>query len=103
MSRAGVPEEVIVTHVQNHGMVAPPRASDLILLQQQGVGPRVVQAAQSPPRVPAAYPAPGIIAAPPYAVPAPCYYGPPPYWGPPPFYYRHHPRRRVSWGVSVGG
>ncbi|MEX0679655.1 MAG: YMGG-like glycine zipper-containing protein [Pirellulales bacterium] len=103
MSRAGVPEEVIVTHVQNHGMMAPPRATDLILLQQQGVAPRVVQAMQAPPQVvPAAYP-PGVIAEPAYAVPAPVYYAPPPYWGPPPCYYRPYPRRRVSWGVAVGG
>jgi len=99
MSRAGVPEEVIVTHVQNHGMVTPLRAGDLIVLQQQGVSPRVVQAMQAPPTAPAgAYP-PGAMVAPAYAVPAPVYYAPPPYWYPAPCYY---PRHRFSWGVSVG-
>lgn len=100
MSRAGVPEEVITTHVQNHGMVAPLRATDLIMLQQQGVTPRVVQAMQSPPRpTAAAYPPPGVIVEQPYAVPAPYYYPPPPYW----YYPRSCRRRGVSWGVAVGG
>jgi Glycine zipper len=103
MTRAGVSEDVIVTHVQNHGMVAPLRASDLIVLQQQRVAPRVVQAMQAPPPQPAAYPGPPGVIVEPYAVPPPYYYGPPPYWGPPPYYYRHWPRRRVSWGVAVGG
>ncbi len=101
MTRAGVAEDVIVTHIQNHGMVAPPRASDLIVLQQQRVSPRVVQAMQAPPVVqapPAAvYPAP-VMAPDPYYVPAPVYWGPPPY----PYYYRPY-GPRVGWGVSVRG
>lgn len=94
MSQAGVPPEVITTHVQTHGIVAPLRASDLILLQQQGVNPRVVQAMQTPPQMaPAAYAAPpGVI-----VEPVPVYYAPPPY------YYRPCRRRGVSWGVAVGG
>jgi hypothetical protein len=86
MSRAGVSEDVIVNHIHNHGAAAPLRASDLIVLQQQGVSPRVVQALQAPP--PAAYiPPQPVYAGPPY-------YGPPgPYWGPPPYpyYYRPYP------------
>ncbi len=103
MSRAGVSEEVIVTHIGHHGMVAPLRASDLIVLQQQGITPRVVQAMQAPPPQPAAYPLPPGVLVEPYAIPAPCYYGPPPYWGPPPFYHRRYRHRGVSWGVAVGG
>lgn len=99
MTQAGVSEDVIATHVQNHGMVAPLQAPDLILLQQQGVSPRVVQAMQAPPRRAAAYPPPGVLVEP-YPVPAPYYYGPPPYWGPRPCYWRR-PRRGVSWGVAV--
>jgi outer membrane lipoprotein SlyB len=106
MTRAGVAEEVIVTHVQNHGMAAPLRAGDLIVLQQQHVSPRVVQVMQSPPQaaegVPVGYPAPypGPVVVPgPYAYPAPYYYGPPPY----PYYYRPYPRARVGWGVSIRG
>ena len=61
MTRAGVTEDVIVTHVQSHGMVAPLQAADLIVLQQQGVSPRVVRRMQAPPPMaaPAAYGAAG--------------------------------------------
>jgi outer membrane lipoprotein SlyB len=95
MTRAGVSEEVIVTHVQNHGLVAPLRAPDLIVLQQQGVSPRVVNAMQTPVQ-PAAYaaPPPGVMVAQPYVVPAPYY------WGPPPCYYRPY-RPGFSWGVGI--
>ena len=105
MTRAGVPEDVIATHVRNHGVAAPLRASDLIMLQQQGVSARVVQAMQAPP--PQA--AQGMVVEPPYVV-AP----PPPYWGPPypypyayPYPYPYYPRPwrggpGVHWGVSVG-
>jgi hypothetical protein len=97
MTRAGVSEEVIVTHVQSHGVANPLRAPDLIMLQQQGVSPRVVNAMQAPPVQPAAYAAPpGVVYPAPYVVPAPVY------WGPAPCYYRY-PRHGVSWGVAVGG
>jgi hypothetical protein len=95
MGRSGVPEDVIVNHIRNHGMVKPLGANDLIVLQQQGVSSRVVQAMQAPPA--AAYPAPVMVGQP--------YYGPPPgYWGPPPYpyYYRPYPRPGVSWGFAFG-
>jgi hypothetical protein len=100
MTRSGVPEDVIITHVRNHGMVAPLRAGDLIMLQQQGVSPRVVQTMQAPPAAVApAYPGPpGVIVPQPYVVPAPVYYAPPPY-----YYYRPYPRRGWSWGVGISG
>jgi hypothetical protein len=101
MTRAGVAEDVIVTHVQNHGMAAPLRATDLIVLQQQRVSPRVVQIMQAPPPA-AAYPA--AYAAPPVMVPDPYFMPPPYYYGPPyPYYYRPYPRRGVGWGVSIRG
>jgi len=97
MSRAGVPEEVIVTHVRTHGVIAPLQATDLIVLQQQGVSPRVVQAMQTPPpAAPAAYGAPVMVGQP-YVAPVPVYYAPAPYCYPP---YR---RSGVSWAVGVGG
>jgi hypothetical protein len=100
MTRAGVSEEVIVTHVQNHGVAAPLQAGDLIMLQQQHVSPRVVQAMQAPPPAPVAYGPPGpVIVQDPYLVPPPYYWGPPPY----PYYYRPYPRARVGWGVSIRG
>ncbi|REK19585.1 MAG: hypothetical protein DWQ37_00520 [Planctomycetota bacterium] len=100
MSQAGVPQEVITTHIQTHGVATPLQAGDLILLQQQGVSPRVVQAMQAPPAAgPAAYGAPpGVVVEPvPYVAPVPVYYAPPPY------FYRPCRRRGVSWGVAVGG
>jgi hypothetical protein len=99
MTKAGVPEDAIVTHIQNHGVAAPLQSADLIALQQQGVSPRVMQAMQAPAPAGAAY-GPN-----PYAVP-------PPYWGPGypypypppyayPYYYRPYPR--VGWGVTIRG
>jgi outer membrane lipoprotein SlyB len=98
MTRAGVSEEVMVTHVQSRGMAAPLQAGDLIVLQQQGISPRVVQAMQAPPAVaPVAYAQPVPVMVPqPYYAPGPVYY-------PPPCYYRGYPRRGVSWGVGFGG
>jgi hypothetical protein len=101
MTRAGVHEELIVTHIHNNGAVSPLRADDLIFLQQQGVSPRVISAMQAPPpprRVVVQEPQPVIVER---------YYDP--YWGP--YYHRPYyggygcgPRRGgVSWGVAVGG
>jgi len=96
MTKSGVSEQVIATHVQNHGMVAPLRASDLIILQQQGVSPRVVQIMQAPPVQQAGAP---VMMQQPVMAPAPVYYAPAPYYYYPPPY----PRRGASWGVAVGG
>lgn len=80
MTRAGVPEDVIINHIRYNGMAAPLQAGDLIVLQQQGISPRVVQVMQAPP-APAAQPV--------VVQPAPVVYGayPPPYYGPPYPYY----------------
>ncbi len=99
MTRAGVAEENIVTHVRTHGMVAPLQASDLVFLSQQGVSSRVIESMQQPPQVagpPIMAPGPG----PPVFVEQ-YHYGPPPgYWGPP---HRHcHRGPEVSWGVAFG-
>jgi hypothetical protein len=98
MTKSGVQEDLIATHVRNNGMVAPLTAPDLVTLQQQGVSPRVVQAMQAPP--------PQAVQR--VAGPAPVYveeiYYPPPYWGPywgPPCYRPCRVRPGVSWGVSV--
>ncbi len=112
MTRAGVPESVIVSHIQIHGVTHPLSAADLIRLQNEKVSEAVMSAAQ---RASAAPPRP----APPYAA------GPPPgsviveehYVAPacpvpPPVVYHHHyyrrrphlhrRRPRVSVGVGVG-
>ncbi|MGD9721188.1 MAG: glycine zipper domain-containing protein [Pirellulales bacterium] len=101
MTRAGVAEEVIVTHVRNHGPARPPQASDLIVLQQQGVSPRVVQAMQSAPPPAQAMAGPPMVVAEPYPVPAPVYWGPPyGYYPYPPPCYRPYRRGGVHWGVG---
>ncbi len=79
MSRAGVADDLMINYIRSNGMAAPLQSNDLILLQQQGVSPRVVQAMQTPPVV--AGPPPVIVGPQPvmYAAPPPPYYGPPPY------------------------
>lgn len=93
MSRAGVQEDVIITHIRTHGVAQSLQTNDLISLQMNGVSPRVIQAMQAPP-LPAAVPGPALVAGPP---PPPVvierhYWGDP--WGPPPFrgrrYHHHH-------------
>ncbi len=90
MTRAGVPESSILTHIQVNGVAAPLQAGDLIVLQQQGISPNVVQAMQTRG---AASP----IAGPPLYQPAPVYMAPyaPVYAPPPPygFYYGGWGRR----------
>jgi hypothetical protein len=93
MSRAGLPEDVIINHVRTHGLIAPPQTADLIYMQQQGVSARVIETMQA---ASVAQPAP--VAAYP---PGPYYYGDPPgyYYYDRPYYYA--PQPSVSWGVSV--
>jgi hypothetical protein len=51
MTKAGVNEQLIVTHVRTHGMAAPLQTGDLIRLQQEGVSAGVIAQMQaSPPR-----------------------------------------------------
>ena len=49
MSKAGVADEVIANHVRIHGVVRQLQASDIIMLQQQGVSAPVIRAMQEPP------------------------------------------------------
>jgi hypothetical protein len=82
MVQARVNDDLIINHIHAHGMAAPPTASDLIVLQQNGVSPRVVQAMQSylaPPPPP-----PGVVVEQP--APPPVIVGG--YWGP--YYHRHY-------------
>ncbi len=101
MSRAGVEEELIVTHVQANGMVAPLTSNDLIALREQQVSTRVIQAMQTsrPKEQPVVIhqPAPRPVIVEEY------YYGPPRWYYPPHYRYgyRHRrPRSGVSWGIS---
>lgn len=49
MSKAGVTEDVIAQHVRIHGVVRQLQATDIIMLQQEGVSPAVIRAMQEPP------------------------------------------------------
>lgn len=49
MSSAQLSDEVIRTHIANHGVARPLNANDLIVLKQQGVSDAVINAMQSPP------------------------------------------------------
>ncbi len=112
MTRAGVDEELIASHIRANGLARPLQTGDLITLQQEGVSKRVIQALQEP-RTVAAQPAVGAPGAPPAVIveqpyyPPPYYYGPPyyypaPYWGPRYYYHHHHGPRRGGWGFAVG-
>src|SRR5258708_4185707 len=80
MSRAGVDEQVIVSHVNNNGVTRPLTTADITYLTQNGVSPRVIQAMQAPPRV-----QPVVVQeAPPPVIVEERYFDP--YWGP--RYYR---------------
>ena len=100
MSAAGVDEQVMITHIRRHGPAQPLGTNELIHLQNHRVSPRVIQALQEPPLMPAG-PRPVLV--------EPCHYGPYPYgppWPPPHYYYRHYPHyvppHHAGIGISIG-
>ncbi len=101
MSRAGVNEQVIVTHVNNNGVARPLTAADITYLTQNSVSNNVIQAMQNPARQP---PPPAVVVQepPPPVIVEERYYDPwygPHYYRPYPYYgygYYHRP------GVAVG-
>lgn len=100
MTRAGVDEPLIVSHIQAHGSARPLTAGDLISLKQAGVSPNVIQQLQNspPPAMMQATPVSYVAAPAPvyveevYYAPAchPCYP-----------HYRHRPH--FGWGFSYHG
>ena len=50
MTKAGVNEEVIVSHVNNNGILRPLNTADITYLTQNGVSSRVIQSVQNPAR-----------------------------------------------------
>lgn len=104
MARAGVDDELIVNHIQIHGVASPPQAGDLILLQQENVSTRVIKAMQEPPRPRQQAQAVAVRPAPPPVIVEEYHYGPP-LWGRP-YHHRRYPVRHhrpgVSWGLSFG-
>ena len=83
MTRAGVPEAAIVTQIRYRDD-PPPQAGDLIVLQQQGVSQRIVQAMQMPPARPRRWSCNQVAGPVVYGASAP----PDHYYGPPYPYYR---------------
>jgi hypothetical protein len=51
MVHSGVPETVVVSFIENHGMAYPVGSADLIRMQQVGVPTAVMAATQRPPKV----------------------------------------------------
>jgi len=49
MVRQGIPDSIIVAHVQQYGMASPLSVRDIIALHENGVSELVIQAMQSPP------------------------------------------------------
>ncbi len=81
MTQNRIDENVIINHIRAHGMAYPLSTNDIIMLQQQyGVSPRVIQTMQEVP------PPPAVIveqAPPPPVVVGGYYYG----W---PYYHRYY-------------
>jgi hypothetical protein len=95
MTRAGVDEELILNHIRAHGIVRQLQASDLVMLKQQGVSPRVIAAMQEPP------PQPQVIvdqSRPVIIREYDPYYDP--WWRSHYYYHPHYCGPRVGWGVS---
>lgn len=119
MSRAGLSEDVIATHVRTNGVTQQLQVNDLIYLRNQGVPDSVLQAMQQAPTAQARYNTAYTAAVPPPPVVRPVVvehvY---PAYCPPPFYWHgyhhhhhghyhhgHHHHRspgHVHWGISIG-
>jgi hypothetical protein len=114
MSRAGLSEDVIATHVRANGVTQTLQVNDLIYLRNQGVPDSVLQAMQQAPTAQARYNTAYTAAIPPPPAPAPVVvehvypgYYPPPYYYRPPYYHHHHHGYygrpgAVHWGISFG-
>ncbi len=98
MSKAGLSDDVITTHIRRHGVAQVPAAPDLIYLKNNGVSDRVINALQNPPIE--------VAQAPPVrerVIVEEHHYGPYPYCGPHWHHRRHyHHRPGVHWGITVG-
>ena len=97
LTHAGLSDDVIITHIQAHGVAEPPGPQHLIALSQAGVSDPVLHALQTTP--PPAPPAPPVVDHPRHVVVQEYHYGPPPPW----YHGRYHRGRRgsrVRWGIS---
>ncbi|PQO34062.1 hypothetical protein C5Y96_09800, partial [Blastopirellula marina] len=98
MSQAGLGDQVIITHINKHGVATPPTPQDLIGLKSAGVSDPVLATLQNPP--PLVQPVRYVDRRP--VVVEEVYYDPWCYH--PPYRYRHHrhcPPPGVSWSIGV--
>ncbi|MFI4874034.1 MAG: glycine zipper domain-containing protein [Blastopirellula sp. JB062] len=96
MSQAGLGDQVIISHINSHGVARAPTPQDLINLKNSGVSDPVLAALQNPPQV--VQPVKYVESRP--VIIEERYYDP---WCYRP-YYRRHPRHRhphVSWSIGV--
>lgn len=100
MTRAGLSDDVIISHIQANGVAQRPTADDLIVLKNEKVSDRVILALQQQPiAAPAAK-----TTAPPVVVER--YYYSDPWWPPSCWGWNWHcpPRHHhgIHWGITVG-
>ncbi|WP_161603359.1 glycine zipper domain-containing protein [Blastopirellula marina] len=99
MSQAGLGDQVIISHINRHGVATSPTPQDLIQLKSAGVSDPVLAALQNPP--PLVQPVRYVDSRP--VIIQESYYDP---WCAPPYYRYRHPRHHhhpphVSWSVGV--
>lgn len=96
MSQAGLGDQVIISHINSHGVATAPSPQDLIQLKNAGVSDNVLAALQNPPRV--VQPVQYVDSRP--IIVEERYYDP--WCGPPHYHYRHHRHpAHVSWSIGV--
>ncbi|HZL88326.1 MAG TPA: glycine zipper domain-containing protein [Pirellulaceae bacterium] len=96
MTRAGLSDDVVISHIRAHGVARPLEVNDLIYLRNQGVSDAVIKALQTSPGPVA------VVRGPPGPPPVVVHEYYDPWWGPPPrWYHRHHHPPGFSWGIHL--
>ncbi len=105
LARSGLSDDVIVQHIQTHGVAMSLTPSDIIRLHDNGVSENVINTMQqTAARQFAARPIEPVVVGPPMVIRES--YVAPPYWGPPLRHCgprrsrRYGPRPGVSWGFG---
>jgi outer membrane lipoprotein SlyB len=111
MTRSGLSDELIANQIQRNGVLALPTTNDLILLKQNGVSDRVIQALQSARpagQLPLASQTRAVLVQPDLIYAEPICPGPPLFYEPAPWHFnychgpvRHH-RSHSHAGFSIG-
>ena len=98
LSRSGVSEPLIITHIEHHGVAQSLSTNDLIFLKENQVSDAVIQAMQRPPL------RPQVVATPPptTTIIEEHHYGPGfgPSFGVDHYYNHRHCGPRTRWGIS---